>query len=174
MKIKNNNAYSIDDAYKSLDNINSWIINSDTKASIVLGLLGVLFTIIFSNSDFINILNKLINEIFNDIAESIKGNLAILFRNACKHIEEKGATEGFNIAIETTELNVTKEDKQVMKSLSKLLGKTDVEGQINEIELTETFLDTQIEKAEIERQKNAKLYQTLGVICGLGLVIILL
>ena len=67
MKIKNNNAYSIDDAYKSLDNINSWIINSDTKASIVLGLLGVLFTIIFSNSDFINILNKLINEIFNDI-----------------------------------------------------------------------------------------------------------
>lgn len=115
-----------------------------------------------------------LNEIFNDIAESIKGNLAILFRNACKHIEEKGATEGFNIAIETTELNVTKEDKQVMKSLSKLLGKTDVEGQINEIELTETFLDTQIEKAEIERQKNAKLYQTLGVICGLGLVIILL
>ena len=67
MKIKNNNEYSIDDAYRSLDNINSWIINSDTKASIVLGLLGVLFTIIFSNSDFINILNKLINEIFNDI-----------------------------------------------------------------------------------------------------------
>ena len=44
MKLKNNRVfYSIEDAYKILDNINTWIVNSDTKASIILGLIGVLF-----------------------------------------------------------------------------------------------------------------------------------
>lgn len=115
-----------------------------------------------------------LTEIFTDISKSIRGNISILFQNACLQIELQGATEGFCAAIEMTNLNVSKEDKQVMKNLSKLLGKTDVEGQINEIELTESFLETQIEKAENEREKNAKLYKTLGVISGIGIVIILI
>lgn len=113
-------------------------------------------------------------EIFTDISKSLKGGTALLFKNACTQIEEKGTTDGFCTAIEMTDLNVTREDKQVMGTLSKLLGKTDAEGQISEIELVQSFLDTQIEKAEAEREKNAKLYKTLGVICGVGLVIILL
>ena len=52
-------------------------------------------------------------------------------------------------------------------------GKTDIEGQISEIELTNTFLDIQIEKAENEKQKNQKMYKTLGTVVGLALVIIL-
>ena len=67
MKLKNSEIYSIDDAYRNLDNINLWIVNSDTKTSIILGLIGVLFTIIFSNSDFLILLIKLINEIFDNI-----------------------------------------------------------------------------------------------------------
>jgi len=113
-------------------------------------------------------------DIFTDISKSLRGNISILFQNACQQIEEQGATDGFCTAIEMTYLNVSKEDKQVMKNLSKLLGKTDAEGQINEIELTESFLEIQIEKAELEREKNAKLYKTLGVISGIGLVIILI
>lgn len=113
-------------------------------------------------------------EIFTDISKSLKGNVSTLFKNACVQIEEKGATDGFYAAVEMTVLNVTKEDRQVMGTLSKLLGKTDAEGQINEIELVQSFLETQIEKAEVQREKNAKLYKTLGVICGIGIVIILL
>lgn len=113
-------------------------------------------------------------EIFADISKSLKGNISTLLKNACTQIEEKGATDGFYTAIEMTDLNVTKEDRQVMGTLSKLLGKTDVEGQISEIELVQSFLETQIEKAEVQREKNAKLYKTLGVICGIGIVIILL
>lgn len=67
MKLKNDGIYSIDDAYRNLDNINLWIVNSDTKASIILGLIGVLFTIIFSNANFLILLIKLINEIFDNI-----------------------------------------------------------------------------------------------------------
>lgn len=52
-------------------------------------------------------------------------------------------------------------------------GKTDVEGQVSQIELTITFINNQISKAELEREKNEKLYKTLGGIIGLALVIIL-
>ena len=60
-----------------------------------------------------------------------------------------------------------------MKKLGKLLGQTDVEGQVSEIEVTENFLDTQIEKAEEEKKKNQKMYKTLGVVVGLVFCIIL-
>lgn len=53
-------------------------------------------------------------------------------------------------------------------------GKTDVEGQISELEVTGNFIDTQIVKAEEERKKNEKLYKTLGTIVGLAIVIILI
>jgi len=56
------NKYTKEDAYKNLEFINSWINNSDTKASIVLGLIGIILTIIFSNSSLINKCVQLMNE----------------------------------------------------------------------------------------------------------------
>ena len=54
-----------------------------------------------------------------------------------------------------------------------MLGKTDLEGQISEIKLVQNFLNTQIDLAEKEKQKNEKLYKTLGGVIGLAIVIIL-
>ena len=56
----------------------------------------------------------------------------------------------------------------------KLLGKTDKHGQINEINVTSNLIDTLIEKAELEKSKNYKLYKTLGSVVGIGLCIILI
>ena len=44
-------------------------------------------------------------------------------------------------------------DKNILKRLGKLLGQTDVNGQVSEIEVTEEFLSIQIEKAEEEKKK---------------------
>ena len=60
-----------------------------------------------------------------------------------------------------------------MKTLSKLLGQTDSDGQVSQIEITEKFLDTQIKEAVEDKQKNEKLYTRLGTIIGLAIVIIL-
>lgn len=43
--------------------INQWINNSDSKSSIVLGLVGIIFTIVFTNTNFINNIERIINEI---------------------------------------------------------------------------------------------------------------
>lgn len=53
-------------------------------------------------------------------------------------------------------------------------GKTDVEGQVAQIETTKSFIDVQINKAEEERNKNEKMYKTLGTVIGIAIVIILI
>ena len=55
-----------------------------------------------------------------------------------------------------------------------MLGKSDLDGQISQIDITLNFLDKQIEEAEIEKSKNERLYKKLGTIMGLTLVIILI
>ena len=72
------------------------------------------------------------------------------------------------------ELSITNEDKIVLNNLGKMLGKTDLNGQLNQIEMTEDFLNEQIIKAEKEMNKNEKLYKTLGMLLGLTIVIILM
>ena len=62
----------------------------------------------------------------------------------------------------------------IIKGLAKMLGKTDLDGQVSEIRLTKQFINTKIEEAEIEKQKNSKLYKTLGATIGLATVILLI
>ncbi len=66
------------------------------------------------------------------------------------------------------------EDIEVLKNLAKLLGISDIDGQISQIEMTQNFLDTQLKQAQEEKQKNEKLYQKLGTIIGLAIVVMLI
>lgn len=52
-------------------------------------------------------------------------------------------------------------------------GKTDIEGQMSEINLFKEMLKTKIAKAEEEKKKNTKMYRSLGTITGLVIIIIL-
>lgn len=115
-----------------------------------------------------------IADTFNDIADNYSCNVSNMFRTASNIMKEKSAGDAWNEAVDSTYLNLNSEDKNVLKSLSKMLGKTDLDGQLKEIELTDNFLNYQIEKAESERQKNEKLYKTLGLVAGAGIVIVLI
>lgn len=112
-------------------------------------------------------------EIFTEIAKQFgEGIVGQIFRTASILMKDKSAGEAWNEGIETVNSNMTLEDKSTLKNLGKLLGKTDLEGQISEIRLVTDLLNTQIELAEIDRRKNEKMYKTLGGIVGLTLVII--
>ncbi len=116
-----------------------------------------------------------IGEIFDEISlEAEKSNVANLFKKAKEKLQTGSASNAWEYALENTTTNMKQEDISVLKNLSKLLGTSDLEGQISQIELTQDFLDTQIKQAEEEKQKNEKLYQKLGTIIGLGIVIMLI
>lgn len=113
--------------------------------------------------------------IFMEISKKFENTVGDVFKISKEKMKENPAGEAWESAIdEYNFLSISKEDKKVLKGLGKLLGKTNKDGQIGEIELTEQFLDMQIEKAEKERIKNEKLYKTLGGVVGCTLVIILI
>jgi stage III sporulation protein AB len=114
-----------------------------------------------------------IPEIFEEISSNTSKNISNIFVLAKEKMSKKTASEAWEEAVENTETNLKNEDIRVVKTLSKLLGQTDVEGQISQIEITEQFLETQIKEAYEEKQKNEKLYTRLGTTIGLVIVIIL-
>lgn len=68
----------------------------------------------------------------------------------------------------------TQEDKEIIEMIGKLLGKTDLSGQVNEINLGLNLVDKQIQIADSQMRKNVKLYKTMGIVCGIGICIILI
>lgn len=115
-----------------------------------------------------------IPQTFKEISEKVKPNIANIFKESSKKMQNENAGKAWEEALEESNTSMTKEDIEVLKNLSNLLGKVDIEGQVNEVELVENFLDTQIELAEEEKQKYVKMYKTLGVTIGLAVVIILI
>lgn len=114
-----------------------------------------------------------IPEIFREISENTNRNIGNIFKQASQKMENVTADIAWNQAVEETETNLKLQDKNVLKKLSKLLGQTDVDGQVSQIEITENFLETQIKEAVQEKQKNEKLFTRLGTIMGLAIVIVL-
>lgn len=114
-----------------------------------------------------------IPEIFGEISENMNKNIGNIFKKAKERMKYTTASEAWEKAVEETVTNLKDEDKYVLKTLSKLLGQTDSEGQISQIEITEKFLEEQLKEATQEKQKNERLYTRLGTIMGLAIVIIL-
>lgn len=89
-------------------------------------------------------------------------------------MKTQSAGEAWKNALEESKTNLKEEDIKVLKNLSKLLGKTDIDGQLSEIELIEKFIEEQITNAEEEQKKNEKLYKSLGILAGIAIAIILI
>ena len=113
-------------------------------------------------------------EIFAEISESIDSNISSVFKIASDKMNACAAGEAWELALKMDELNIDEEDRNILRKLGKLLGKTDMQGQVNQIEMTSEFLDKQIRKAENQKDKSEKMYRILGMIIGMAIVIMLI
>lgn len=120
--------------------------------------------------------HKPLGEILEEIS-TIKKDTKILeiFSKTGEKLEDRKIEEAWNEAIseEKFYLNLRNEDIQLIRTLGNVLGKTDVEGQMSEINQFDNLLKIQIKNAEDEKNKNSKMYKSLGTIIGLAIVIIL-
>lgn len=122
----------------------------------------------------VNFSCETIPEIFTEISQKIKGTSGKIFKDTVENMNNMVAGDAWEKAVEDNSENLKKEDVNSLKPLGKLLGKTDVEGQINQIKLVCEFLEEQINEAFEEKNKNEKMYQKLGAIIGLIMVIVLI
>ena len=113
-------------------------------------------------------------DLFLEISKKIKGNVGRLFYDVGRGMELEFAGEAWEKCVDESKLNLNDEDRDLLKSLGKLLGNTDIQGQLNQIYLVNNFLDEQIKDATEARAKNEVMYKKLGVIVGLAVVIVLI
>jgi len=125
----------------------------------------------------ISYLSNLLSDAFNRIYEGSNSETAILFSEAAKNLGTNGVTAdvAWEKAIEENyaKLSLNKEDKAILVTFGKMLGNSELEGQINNIRLITSQLKLQELKAEEMRLKNEKMYKSLGVLSGLTITIIL-
>ena len=114
-----------------------------------------------------------IPEIFDEIEKTSSKNVGKVFKSAKEKMKEKTAGMSWNEAISESSGNINEEDKQTLQMMAKMLGEADLDGQVGQIDITLNFLEKQIQNAEEEKNKNAKLYKKLGTIMGLALIIML-
>lgn len=156
---------------------------------VVSSIIGILFSKRYANrekeiKEMKNALNMFstkikftyepIPNVFMEIANKIDGNIGTIFNVAANNMKEMSAGEAWRKALLISKNNLNKEDVATIQNLSRLLGQTDIEGQISEVEVVNDFLTVQLENASEERRKNEKMYRTLGLVTGLTIAIILI
>lgn len=110
--------------------------------------------------------------IFKDISNVSKNKE--IFEKTNENMNDMLVGKAWKEAVEKANTNFKKEDIKILLMLGNMLGKTDSEGQINNIEEIKELLNIQIENANLEKQKNEKLYKTLGMTIGLVIIIMLI
>ncbi|HHV28596.1 stage III sporulation protein SpoIIIAB [Acetivibrio mesophilus] len=134
------------------------------------------FLQIFENE--ISFMSNVLKDAFLKIYMYDDSGVSAFFKGTVDALENEAglnASEAWTKAvkenIKNTSLN--SEDEEIIISFGKMLGSSDVEGQIKNIRLTINQLKLQEQKAEELRIKNEAMYRNLGILGGLAIIIIL-
>lgn len=140
-----------------------------------LRLLQSYFSILENEMNFA--CNPLI-EAFERICSNASSGVTAFFNATIGHLRQNdgmSAGDAWEKAVKEncmkTALN--REDEAILLSFGKLLGSTDLDGQIRNIRHTVEQIRGQGQKAEDARSKNEKMFRSLGLLGGLAIVILL-
>lgn len=113
-----------------------------------------------------------------NIKNRISTDMYKVYSIILKHIKLDQSGDIYNSFLESTEyLEETcllkAEDIDVFLSLGKLIGKTNRNNQEQYFQYILREIDQLIEQAKEEKIRNEKMYRSLGILTGLGIIIIL-
>jgi len=114
-----------------------------------------------------------IPDVFLEISKKIKGDVGKLFWDASRNMSLDFAGDAWEKSLNNSNIMLLEDDKEALRSLGKLLGSTDIDGQLSQIRLVNGFLNEQIKEAIEQKDKNEAMYKKLGIIVGLAVVIVL-
>lgn len=118
-------------------------------------------------------------EVFQNVGYKCNRPIGDIFREVSRLLydnEVDSVNEGFKRSFKQNKdmLSLKQYDIDIILNLSKSLGESDIDGQKNILELTLENIKKQINRAEIEMNKNIKVYRYLGFSFGAILIIMIL
>ena len=131
---------------------------------------------IMSFSDFLCNLETNIRfsgeDIYSLIRKSAINSYLMMFRNN----EQLSIKEYWSDCLKKIPYSygLTKEDFDLLCNFGSILGSTDVEGQVNHIELYKNLFSSQLKKAEEEYIAKSKLYKVLGFFVGASIALMII
>jgi len=116
---------------------------------------------------------------FENIAGSFHGGIRKIFLNAAGFLKERTgitAQQAWTNAVQISksDMHLWEEDYKILMEFGHSLGISDREHQIKNIQLTCSKLAMEEKKAEMLRDKNEKMYKSLGMLTGVLIFLILL
>lgn len=126
----------------------------------------------------IRFLSTRLAEAFLHIGEMAPGDVSGFFVRAAQFMQNEmlPANEAWqrSVDIHLPATALKPEDGEVIKEFGRMLGNTDMEGQIKNIRHARACIDVQHAKAQEERKRNESMYRGLGFLLGLtGLILLI-
>lgn len=112
-----------------------------------------------------------------DIFSSLKENKMFSeldFINNLNIDYKKSFYAEFSKAVELSDSSLSNEEKDLLKQFGNCLGTSDIEGQISTIKMYQKSFDLLHTRLSCECEKKSKLYQSLGILVGAFISIIIL
>lgn len=127
----------------------------------------------------ISYLSDILSEAFERICRVCRSEAAVFFEATVDLLKENrnmSAGQAWEQAVRDNirKTALDREDEGILLEFGKMLGSTDIDGQVKNIRLTQEQLRHQEEKAEAGRSRNEKMYRSLGLLGGIAVVIVLL
>lgn len=126
----------------------------------------------------ISYFSNVLEDAFDNICRVNKGETAQFFKGTVKNLQNDSSLNACSAWVLSVESNIKRtalnsEDKDVLNTFGKMLGNSDIEGQIKNIRLTLDKLKVQEQNAEEHRKKNEGMCKRLGLLGGIAIVILL-
>jgi len=138
--------------------------------------LKVLQTLLQIFENEISFLSNILEDAFLKVCSCTDDKVGAFFKETAKNLEDGFcAYEAWTKAVRgnIANTNLNSEDEDIIISFGKMLGSSDLEGQIKNIHLTVSQLKIQEQKAQELKDKNESLFKNLGVLGGLAIIILL-
>ena len=138
--------------------------------------LKVLQTLLQIFENEISFLSNVLTEAFQKVYSCSDSSVKVFFEAAIDNLKNGlCASDAWTKAVKDniSKTNLNSEDESIIISFGKMLGSSDLEGQIKNIRLTINQLKIQEQKAEELRSKNERMFKNLGVLGGLAIIILL-
>lgn len=127
----------------------------------------------------IGYMSNLLVDAFDNIAKTNRCEVSGIFKGTSRYMKENNGIPASSAWERTLDkempaLSLNREDRGILISFGKMLGNSDLDGQLKNIRLTLQQLRLQEKKAEENKKKNELMYKRLGLLLGIAIVIVLI